>query len=153
MRDTYGAGGPGYKAWCGGASEEVAAEIDKSFIGPWVNLVRETTARGVTFRRARIISEPVTNYIRYEHMATPYSNLAGGERVRWLPRPLAKAIALPGCDFWQVDDSLLCWVFQTGDGDPAGYELSSDRAEAMLCTTAFEVVWARALDHWEYRPA
>ncbi|MEV6981179.1 DUF6879 family protein [Sphaerisporangium sp. NPDC051017] len=153
LRDTYGSGGPGYRAWREGASLEEAARIDAPFVAPWVSLVKATTSRGVTFRRARVISEPVTHYIRYEHAATVYSNLAGGEQVRWLPRPKARDIAVPGCDFWQFDDGLVCWIFQNGEGDPAGYDLSEEPVEAKLCSTAFEAVWERALDHLEYQPA
>lgn len=153
LRDTYGSGGPGYRAWREGASLEAAAQIDAPFVAPWVALVRSTTERGVTFRRARVISEPVTKYIRFEHAATGYSNLAGGEQVRWLPRPQARGIAVPGCDFWQFDDGLVCWIFQTGEGDPAGYVLSEDPDEAKLCSTAFESVWEPAFDHSEYEPS
>src|SRR5581483_7992998 len=63
----------------------------------WMNLVRELTARGVAVRRARIVSEPVTDYIRWEHAITP-ANLAAGERVSWLPRHRAADLALPGAD-------------------------------------------------------
>ncbi|GIH27600.1 hypothetical protein Aph01nite_59100 [Acrocarpospora phusangensis] len=153
LRDTYGSGGPGYRAWREGASLEDAARIDEPFVAPWVALVRSTTERGITFRRARVISEPVTGYIRFEHAATGYSNLAGGEQVRWLPRPQAKDIPMPACDFWQIDDGLICWVFQDGDGGPNGYELSEYPAQVKLCSAAFEAVWERALDHSEYEPA
>ncbi|MER5643965.1 DUF6879 family protein [Streptosporangium sp. NPDC002524] len=151
LRDTYGHGGPSYQAWREGASIEQIIEFDP--IEPWVNLVRANVDRGVTFRRARVISEPVSDYIRFEHAATPHSNLAGGEQVRWLPRPKAAGLALPGCDFWQLDDGLVCFVFQSGDGDPVGYDLVDESAVAKLCSSAFEAVWERALDHAEYNPA
>jgi hypothetical protein len=37
---------------------------------PWLDLVRETVARGVVMRRARIVSVPASEYIRYEHAGT-----------------------------------------------------------------------------------
>lgn len=64
----------------------------------WLGTVRQAVGRGVTMRRARIVSEPVTDYIRWEHAATPL-NLEAGELVRWLPRRQAVDIALPGADF------------------------------------------------------
>jgi hypothetical protein len=152
MRDSYGTQSAGYQAW----REDVPlAEIERldHYFTPWNKLVAAHVARGVSFRRARVISEPHSDYIAYEHAITPRSNLAGGEIVRWLPRPQAKDLALPGCDFWQSDDGLVLWVFQTGDGDPAGHELSEEPGEMKLCSSAFEAVWERAIDHGEYRPA
>ncbi|MEU0403764.1 DUF6879 family protein [Streptomyces sp. NPDC006197] len=57
----------------------------RSFWPQWTPLVRDAVARGVVMRRARIVSEPVTDYIRYKHAITPL-NLQAGEDVRWLPR-------------------------------------------------------------------
>ncbi|MEU7911294.1 DUF6879 family protein [Microbispora bryophytorum] len=151
MRDTYGTGGTDYRLWREGVPIEQIAQYGN--VEPWLTLVRKHVARGITFRRARIVSEPVSDYIRFEHAATGYSNLAAGELVRWLPRPRAADLALPGCDFWQFDDALVCWVFQTGDGDPAGYELTEDPDAAKLCVSAFEAVWERGIDHGKYRPA
>jgi hypothetical protein len=152
MRDTYGTGSAGYQAWRKGVPLPEIERLDDYFT-PWNDLVAAHVARGVSFRRARVVSEPHSDYIAYEHAITPRSNLVGGEAVRWLPRPRAKDLALPGCDFWQSDEGPVLWVFQTGDGDPAGYELSADPAAVRLCSSAFEAAWQRAVDHGEYRPA
>jgi hypothetical protein len=150
MRDSYGTGSAGYQAWREGVPLSEIERLDHYFT-PWNNLVAASIARGVSVCRARVISEPHSDYIAYEHAITPRSNLAGGEIVRWLPRPQAKSLALPGCDFWQSDDGPVLWVFQTGDGDPAGHELSEDPAAIELCSSAFEAVWKCAIDHGDYR--
>lgn len=62
--------------------------------------MKKATARGVVVRRARIVSEPLSDYCRFEYDVTGPVNLAGGEEVRWLPRRRASDIALPGNDFW-----------------------------------------------------
>jgi transcriptional regulator with XRE-family HTH domain len=105
---------------------------------------RETTSRGVTLRRARIVSEPVTEYIRYEHSFT-FTNVAAGEQVRWLPRRQASDIALPGNDYWLFDDQLVQWNHFTGDGASSGPEITEDPAAAKLCQDAFAAVWDRAI--------
>ncbi|MEV7005537.1 DUF6879 family protein [Streptosporangium sp. NPDC051022] len=150
LRDTYGQS-RGFTAWQQGVSLDEISRFD--FWLPWIDLVKEHVERGVSFRRARVVSEPVSDYIRYENQVTPFTNLVAGEQVRWFPRPRARDIAVPGCDFWQFDDGLICWIFQSGDGEPTGYELSEDPAEAKLCSAAFEAVWERAIDHEDYRPA
>ncbi|MEV4172708.1 DUF6879 family protein [Nonomuraea sp. NPDC049709] len=148
MRDSYGYSSPGYRAW----REKVP--FDRTdFDAPWVNLIKETVGRGVVVRRARIISEPVSDYIRYEHAATPYANLAGGEFVRWLPRARTSDLALPGNDFWLFDERLVRFGLHSGEGEATGHEDWDDPAVVNLCSSAFEAVWGRGIDHVDYKPA
>ena len=149
LRDTYGLS-KGFQAWQVGATPEEITVFED--FRAWAGLVRHHVDRGISFRRARVISEPVSDFIRYENAVT-INNLAAGEQVRWLSRPLAAELALPGADFWQIDNGLVCFVFQTGDGDPAGHRITEDPAVTNLCSSAFEVVWERGVDHSEYRLA
>lgn len=80
MRDSYTPSDPQFQAWKKGTPRAVPASSDW-----WYNLVRANLARGVRFRRARIVSEPVSDYIRFEHEGTESLNIAAGEEVRWLP--------------------------------------------------------------------
>jgi len=146
-RDTYGLSA-GFRAWREGVSADEITRFED--FRSWAELVRQHVARGISFRRARLISEPVSEFIRYEHAVTA-NNVAAGEQVRWLPRPQAAELALPGADFWQIDDGLVWFLFQTGGGDPAGHRLSEDPGVAKLCSSAFEAVWERATDHTKYR--
>jgi hypothetical protein len=146
MRDGYGSSSPGFRAWQQGVPFD-RTDFDK----PWVDLIRRTVDRGVSVRRSRIISIPASDYIRYEHSVTPYANLAGGEKVRWLSRQKASDIALPGNDFWLFDEQLVRFAFHAGSGEPAGYDFSEDPTVVKLCITAFEEVWRRGADHAEYR--
>jgi hypothetical protein len=111
--------------------------------------VRDATARGVAFRRLRIVSEPVSAYIRYEHACT-YQNVAAGESVRWLPRRRASDLALPGNDFWLFDGRVVMWNHFTGDGASAGPEVDERPRAARFCATAFDAAWERATPHEAY---
>ncbi|MER5183286.1 DUF6879 family protein [Streptomyces sp. NPDC002896] len=150
MRDAYGVASEAedFARWKSTGERDMDA--GSPYWGPWVELIRRTVARGVTVRRARIVSEPVSDYIRYEHAGTPV-NLHAGERVRWLARRRASDIALPGNDFWLVDGHLIRWNHFTGDGTSGGGEISEDPATAKLCADAFEAVWARAVPHEDYK--
>ncbi|SER05030.1 hypothetical protein SAMN04487983_1010212 [Streptomyces sp. yr375] len=151
MRDVYMQSDPEYVAWQEGA-RGTSRYLDQE-TRPWLRLMRETTGRGVAVRRARIVSEPVTDYIRFEHHVTA-GNIAAGEQVRWLPRRRASDLALPGNDFWLFDDSLVVLLHFTGDGElsPAGdEEHTRDPALVRLCATAFEAVWERAVPHEEHQ--
>lgn len=149
MRDAYGVTSEAddFARWK--RTGERDTDPDSPYWGPWVALIRRTVARGVAVRRARIVSEPVSDYIRYEHAATVV-NVQAGELVRWLPRRRASDIALPGNDFWLIDDRLIRWNHFTGNGASGGGEMSEDPATAKLCAEAFEAVWQRAIPHADY---
>ncbi|WP_330175186.1 hypothetical protein OG875_17675 [Streptomyces sp. NBC_01498] len=149
LRDSYGIGEEAaeYEKWRGGWRPDPDP-------GTWWNefhtWVRDATARGVEFRRARVVSEPVSDYIRYEYACT-YQNAAAGESVRWLPRRQASELALPGNDFWLFDGHLIMWNHFTGEGGSAGPEMDERADVATFCASAFETVWARATPHEHYR--
>ncbi|WP_194906195.1 DUF6879 family protein [Catenulispora rubra] len=125
------------------------ARDDAESKADWLELMRKTASRGVSLRRARIVSEPATEYIRFEHFGTP-QNIEAGEQVRWLPRAQASGIALPGNDFWVFDGATALFNHFTGDGGWVGNELTSDPKVARLCSEAFEAVWALATPHDDY---
>lgn len=117
---------------------------------PWVDLISGARARGVEVRRARIVSEPVSEYIRYEHAATDV-NVHAGEQVRWLPRHQAGSLALPANDYWLLDGRLVRWGYFAGDGTLVGHALSDDLDDVRLCAAAFENVWLDSIPHAEYK--
>lgn len=152
MRDVYSVGGEGeeFRAWKAGHRDDPADPA--SWWRPWLTLVQDVTARGVRVRRARIVSEPVSEYIQFEYDGT-FSNVYAGERVRWLPRRRASDLCLPGNDFWLFDGELVMWNHFDGDGRPQQRETTTDPAMIKLCSAAFEAVWERGIDHETYRPA
>ena len=147
MRDAYTPSDPQFLAWKAGTPRPVPASQ------AWYDLVRAHTARGVKFRRARIMSEPVSDYIRFEHEATAGLNVAAGEEVRWLPRRYTSGLCLPGNDFWLFDNQLVRFHHFSGDGEIVEDEMVSDPAVIRLCQAAFETVWERAIPHDSYQLA
>lgn len=79
-------------------------------------------------------------------------NVGAGEQIRWLPRRNASDIALPGDDFWLIDDRLVMFHFFSGDGDwvAPGCELTEEPAAVSLCASAFETVRERGIPHEKY---
>lgn len=120
-----------------------------SWWSPYYQAITDAVARGVSVRRARIVSEPVTEYIRWEHYVTQ-GNVEAGELVRWLPRRQASDVALPGNDFWLFDNRLVRLHHFSGVGDLVEHEITEAPEVAELCSAAFEQVWARATPHAEY---
>jgi hypothetical protein len=107
----------------------------------------------IRFRRARVVSEPLADYIRFEHAITSEVNVSAGEEVRWLPRQSAAGLLVPLCDFWVFDSLLVRFGYFAGDGTFLEHELSDDPEVVRSCADAFESVWDRAIPHDDYRPS
>ncbi len=150
MRDGYMRSDPDFIAWRAGQRWDPADR--ESWWHPWYQATSDVTSRGVEIRRARIVSEPLSDYVRYEYDCA-FMNILAGEQVRWLPRRRATDLALPGNDFWLYDGRLLVVIHFTGEGESAGTEMTTDPDVIKLCASAFEAVWDRAIPHEDYRPA
>ncbi|WP_037908148.1 DUF6879 family protein [Actinacidiphila yeochonensis] len=152
MRDQYAVGDEAtdFERWRATGHRDVDPVSD--YWAPWVGLITRTRARGVSVRRARIVSEPTTDYIRYEHAGTGI-NVAAGEQVRWLPRHQAATLLVPAADLWIFDNEKVVFNHFTGDGNWADpdMELVTDPPVVQQCVTAFEAVWDRATPHDEYK--
>ena len=151
MRDVYGVGNESddFDEWKRSGRRD--ADPGSAYWAPWVDLISRATDRGVVVRRARVISEPVTDYIRYEHAGTDV-NVYAGEKVRWLPRRDAATLLLPGCDLWIFDGASVLFNHFSGEGDWADprMELRSEQDVVKQCADAFEAVWECARPHSAY---
>ncbi|WP_370468410.1 DUF6879 family protein [Streptacidiphilus sp. P02-A3a] len=150
MRDVYGVAeeDADFAAWKAGRRHDHADR--ESWWSPFLTLVSDAVARGVEFRRARVVSEPLTDYIRYEHSCT-FQNVAAGESVRWLPRHRASDLLLSGNDLWIFDDQVARFGLFSGDGAFLEHQLNDDPQVVKRCADAFGAVWDRATPHEDYR--
>ncbi|RMB86409.1 DUF6879 family protein [Streptomyces shenzhenensis] len=150
MRDVYGVAeeDADFAAWCDG--REYNHDDRASWWNGFHDAVADAVGRGVVMRRARVVSEPVSEYIRYEHSCTP-QNIAAGEDVRWLPRRLVSDLLLPGNDLWIFDDRLIRFSLFAGDGRFVEDVMEDDPDVVKRHSDAFEAVWSRAIPHKDYR--
>jgi hypothetical protein len=146
--DQHMTSDPGYQAWLAGRP---APDDPRERYRSVTDAISDAGTRGVVVRRARVVAEPVSDYVRWQHSLTEMINLAAGEQVRWLPRRLASIIALPGNPYWVFDARLVRFTLFGGDGEVQGHQYSEDPAVVKLCMSALEVVWERATPHEEYR--
>jgi hypothetical protein len=151
LRDAYyvDSEDDSYRRWKLG-EPQLAAEEDR----PWLQRMRRVVKSGKTVRRIRVVTEPVSEYIRFEYDCTP-ENLAAGEDIRWLPRHLVpEDITLPveGRDWWLLDDHLVAVGHFDEHGRPLGSEISRDPALVSQCVNVRNRLWEIAVPHSEYRP-
>lgn len=147
LRDSYTPYDPDWLDWQAGQRFDPAERWAN-----WSDLVRATVNRKVSVRRIRIVSEPVTDYIRFEYDVTAAHNVAAGEEVRWLPRAKAPGLLVPVSDFWVFDGQVVLWNHFAGDGSWVGEEQADDPALAKSCAASFAAAWKRAVPHADYRP-
>ena len=94
----------------------------------WLDLVREAAAQGRRFARVRVVSRPINDYGRFSLWCAQFASGAG-EDIRYLDRKRAKALNLPGHDYWLFDSRLLL-VMHFNDHDIfLGGEVIEDPAE------------------------
>jgi hypothetical protein len=146
-RDAYTPDDQLYLDWLAGKP------LPQPALPDWYALVRAHVARGIRFRRVRVVSEPLAPFIRHEYEITSGLNIAAGEDVRWLPRRQARDLCVPANDFWIFDDQLVRFHYFAGDGTFLEHELSDDPSEVTTCAEAFEAIWERAIPHSQYRPS
>lgn len=148
-RDAYDLGEAKAKTYDEWAETGKVADHD---LGGFADVVRDAVGRGVRWRRVRITSRPMSDYMRWEHAVT-YSNIAIGEDIRWLWRDDAADLLVPAADCWVFDNHVIRWNFQRGDdSNPHKYSFASDPRIARDLAGAFELAWDRATPHAEFVP-
>lgn len=124
---------------------------DFGWHGEWLSFIKEVTTRGVVVQRARVVTQPHTDYVQWE-LAVDLQNIAVGEDIRYLPRHRAKDIVFPVEDCWLFDEDLLVLSLFKPEGGSGGFarEYDSDliRQYRVVCNQ----VWSRAVPYAEYIP-
>ncbi|MCX2967839.1 MULTISPECIES: DUF6879 family protein [Streptomyces] len=138
-----------FRAWRAG--DDPRDRPREEWWGAFHDAVVDAVHRGVTVRRARVVSEPLSEYILHEYACT-YRNVEAGEDVRWLPRSQASDLLLPGNDLWIFDDRLIRYGMFSGNGELVGQSLEDDPDVVARHAAAFDAVWERAVPHANYTP-
>jgi hypothetical protein len=68
---------------------------DLAWLGWWLEMLRGHRAAGRTCRRARVVSEPLSDYQRWV-LSHAEVFVDAGEDIGYLPRPRLTTVALPG---------------------------------------------------------
>ncbi|TDD62135.1 hypothetical protein E1263_04465 [Kribbella antibiotica] len=146
LRDSYKVDEEDLAAW----RARDYATLEASY-GGWRDAVATRLAQGKTLRRVRVVSEPLSEY---QQMSLRFSGSAvdAGEDLRWLPRRLVSAIALPGNDCFVLDGRMAMFNILDGDNDRSEIQLDTEPEAVKFCLEAFETAWSLAVPHHEYRP-
>jgi len=83
----------------------------------WTSMIKAGISAGKVFQRVRVVSEPLTDYLRYELEWSYPPNTAAGEDIRVLTT-IPEELRTPGRlrDYWLFDSSDLWVMDYAGDG-------------------------------------
>ena len=125
---------------------------DHAWLASWLHTLRGHRAAGRTCRRARIVSEPLSEYQLWINSHVDLF-VDAGEDIRYAPRPRLTDVLLPGSgDFYVFDDRLVLFLHYAGNGTNTAFEVTDDPQVVTVCRDAFETVWKLAIPFREYRP-
>jgi hypothetical protein len=147
-RDAYGTETelPHLAKWRSGVPDDFA------WFAWWLEMLRAHRAAGRTCRRARVLSEPLSDYQRWALTFTGVC-VDAGEETGYVPRPRLIDVLLPGSgDFYVFDDELVLFLHYAGHGTNTAYETTYDPRIVRTCREAFETVWQLAIPARDYRP-
>ncbi|MGY2113433.1 DUF6879 family protein [Nocardia gipuzkoensis] len=113
----------------------------------WNDLVEETTGRGVTVSRVRVVTMPHTDYHRWLLSVTD-TNTAAGEDIRYVPRHLAGEV--PPDDWWLIDNERVVYNLINENGKPAGLAVTTDPGIVGYCRSVKQRLWDLATPCAEY---
>lgn len=129
--------------------------VDYPYMQPWTQLIQRVTGQAKTVRRVRVVTQPHSPYIQWEHAATAHNENAD-EQNRWLPRHLLPdelAFPVADHDWWLSDGRLLAVGHVDSDGRVLGSELVATLAAVAECVRVRDLLWDLATPHREYEPS
>lgn len=122
---------------------------DVEWMRSWLDEIAAATAAGKAFRRVRMQTEPLTEYLRWQADVTPH-NIAAGEDIRLLTEQDAQDLGMPAHDFWLFDDEQVAVLRFGGAGlDAAEIITAPDVVERHLVWR--DLAWTHATPFGERR--
>ncbi|HEX3784332.1 MAG TPA: hypothetical protein VHX38_32135 [Pseudonocardiaceae bacterium] len=112
----------------------------------WYAYIHDLGERGIPFERVRMLTEPLTNYLRWM-LATTHHNITAGEDIRWIGQHVAAELGMPDYDFYLFDDDRVLILHFDDRKTLVGQELVDDPVIVERHRQWRALVWARAIRH------
>jgi hypothetical protein len=144
--------------YSGSSEDEAIAEWRRTGVVPvtdelreWCERIQQRVQNGCRVQRVHVVTEPLTDYMRFE-LASYAPNVEAGEDVRiipardgWWPNDVA-----PNTDFWLIDGRHL-WSMRYGSrGQWLGAELVTDARQVVDAGAARDAALAQSVSWRDY---
>jgi hypothetical protein len=113
----------------------------------WPKLVASACAAGKRMQRVRLVTLPLSDYLRFELSWGYPSNVAAGEDIRILPVVGGAPDGVMEHDYWLFDDATVVRLEYDARGRFLGVAAADDPAPYRRCR---ELAMARAVPFGEY---
>lgn len=124
---------------------------DNPSIGPWAERVRKVRPLGKRFQRVHIVSEPLTDYLRFEFAWSYRDSFAAGEDIRILRSDLVKVPAEAQlADYWLFDSTTLVSMRYKPDGQFDSAEITEEPAGVITANRARDAAVSLSIPFGEY---
>ena len=111
---------------------------------PWLDKLRRDHQQGKRWQRVRIVSVPLSDWMRYGTEVARLNVLAG-EDIRYLRRQVAGGLGIAPYDAWLLDDETLVRLhFNDHDDTFAGAEVVADDAVLRSHRQWRQLAWQHA---------
>ncbi|WP_329044244.1 hypothetical protein OG738_24045 [Amycolatopsis sp. NBC_01488] len=115
----------------------------------WLDIVAGHREAGRSMQRVRVVSRPLTDYVRYEFEWGFQFNVRSGEDIRILDLT-NRALDLPQQDFWFFDDSTIVRLDYDEDGAVSG-RMRLDRPDLAQYRAWRDLALTESVPFREYR--
>ncbi|MFC4535419.1 DUF6879 family protein [Sphaerisporangium dianthi] len=112
----------------------------------WMSVIRAATFAGKRVERVRVVTEPPTDYIRFE-LTLNAGNAEAGEDIRYLPRHQTAGLDLPRVDYWLFDSRYAVVLPFDEDDVLLDMELVDDPATVVAFASGWDTAWHNAIPY------
>ncbi len=138
--------GPSWEAWQARRSFPHDPARDA-----WTGMIRDAVAAGKRFQRVHVVSEPLTDYLRYEFENWYTANTAAGDDVRILTvAPGEWPAGLTCRDYWLFDSRDLWAMHYADNGTFEVAEQVTDPGQIVLANYWRDVALHHAIPFEDY---
>ncbi|MQA08434.1 MAG: hypothetical protein GEU98_07745 [Pseudonocardiaceae bacterium] len=116
---------------------------------PWLGFIHGLRVAGATFERVRMLTEPLTEYLRWMLEGTQH-NVEAGEDIRWIQQSMARDLGMPAYDFYLFDDQRVAIMRFDDDKLLTDLEVTDDPTSVERHRAYRDAIWPQAVRHADY---
>ncbi|RZQ59853.1 DUF6879 family protein [Amycolatopsis suaedae] len=131
------------RRWRAGLGRDPAADQ------PWIDYVQDLVQRGIPFQRVRLLTDPITEYLRCQ-LDVSYMNVDAGEDIRWVEQHAAARLGMPAYDYYLIDDARVAVLVFGDNGLLAGLRTSTAGEVISQHRRWRDVIWPHAVPHRQF---
>lgn len=118
----------------------------------WYAYIRSLAGRAIPFQRVRMLTDPLTDYLRWM-LATTHRNIAAGEDIRWITQGEASELGMPDYDFYVFDDDRIAILHFDNAKILTGATIDDAPHVVDQHRRWRDLVWQHAVRHEDYTAA